>query len=246
MRRALPLLLLLPLLGACAQGPADDPLEALNRHIFEFNDAMDAGLIRPAAESYRANVPAPARAALRNAMRNLNEPVNLANHIFQLRFEDAGVTLLRFAANTTMGAGGLVEVAEPAGLTHRPNDFGRTLFGLGVEDGPYLVLPLLGPSNLRDAVGRGVDTVIDPVQVAIGGFPGSRFNGASFGLGIGRAVVGGLDLRERNLETLDALRADSLDFYARLRSVVRQRRDAELGRTREADPMLLDDPGEAP
>lgn len=241
MKRALALSAAL-LLAACATPDNRDPLERINRHIFEFNDAMDAGIIRPAAESWRATIPAPARTGIRNALNNLQEPVVFINNVLQFRLADAGTTLLRFSMNTTVGALGLMDVATPAGHPRQTGDFGQTLYAAGVGDGPFLMLPLLGPSNARDAVGSGVDSFMDPVGYAIGhALPRT----AASGVGIGRGVIRGIDLRAENIENLDALRADSLDYYARLRSIMQQRRDAQLGRTTEGGEGLvtLDDPG---
>ncbi|MCW8085816.1 MlaA family lipoprotein [Sabulicella glaciei] len=263
--RLLPLLLLL---AACATAPAPggdpaDPFEPTNRQILRFNEGLDEAVIRPAAEAYRAALPAPVRTGIRNVLNNLNQPVIFTNNVLQARFLDAGQTLMRFYINTTAGLMGIFDVATLGGATERPADFGQTLHVYGVPDGPYLMLPVVGPAHLRDAVGQGVDSLANPVGIAGGLIMGSTVNGL---IGVGRGVIGGLDLRAENIENLDALRADSLDFYARLRSVVRQRRDAELGRT-SADtgtvqtlddpdaalpgagplmPVPLDDPGEAP
>ena len=238
----LPPLLLLLLLAACATGrDPGDPFEPANREVLAFNEGLDSRVIRPAAEAYREAVPAPARTGIRNVLSNLNQPVVLVNNLLQARFLDAGQTLMRFYVNSTAGLLGIFDVATPAGITERPADFGQTLAALGLPDGPFLMLPILGPTNLRDAVGAGVDGLANPVALAGGYVIGRTVNGL---LGIGRGTLGGLDLRAENIETLDALRADSLDFYARLRSVVRQRRDAELGRTTTPEMvMTLDDPG---
>lgn len=242
--RLLPLLALL--LPACASAPGPDPadpFEPTNREILAFNERVDGAVIRPAAEAYREGVPAPVRTGLRNVLNNLNQPVIFANNLLQARFLDAGQTLMRFYINTTAGLLGVFDVATPAGATERPADFGQTLHAYGLPDGPFLVLPILGPTTLRDAVGQGVDTLANPVGLAGGYVLGTTANGI---VGVGRGTLGGLDLRAENLETLDALRADSLDFYARLRSVVRQRRDAELGRTGGGAVETLDDPGAGP
>lgn len=246
MARSLPLLLLL---AACATAPgADprDPFERQNREVLAFNEGVDAAVLRPAAEAYREGVPAPVRTGIRNVLNNLNQPVIFANNLLQARFLDAGQTLMRFYINTTAGLLGIFDVATPAGATERPADFGQTLAAYGLPDGPFLMLPILGPTNLRDAVGQGVDTLANPVGLAGGYVLGRTVNGV---VGVGRGTLGGLDLRAENLETLDALRAESLDFYARLRSVVQQRRDAELGRSGTADAApvgVLEDPGAAP
>ena len=239
--------LILPLLlAACATAPgADprDPFEAQNRQVLAFNEGVDTAVLRPAAEAYREAVPSPVRTGIRNVLNNLNQPVILANNLLQARFLDAGQTLMRFYINTTAGLLGIFDVATPAGATERPADFGQTLASYGLPDGPFLMLPILGPTNLRDAVGQGVDTLANPVGLAGGYILGTTVNGV---VGVGRGTLGGLDLRAENIETLDALRADSLDFYARLRSVVQQRRDAELGRSTTEAVGVLEDPGAAP
>lgn len=239
--------LILPLLlAACATAPgADprDPFEAQNRQVLAFNEGVDEAVLRPAAEAYREAVPGPVRTGIRNVLNNLNQPVVLANNLLQARFLDAGQTLMRFYINTTAGLLGIFDVATPAGATERPADFGQTLAAYGLPDGPFLMLPILGPTNVRDAVGQGVDTLANPVGLAGGYILGTTVNGV---VGVGRGTLGGLDLRAENIETLDALRADSLDFYARLRSVVQQRRDAELGRGGTEAVGVLEDPGAAP
>ncbi|MDB5415505.1 MAG: hypothetical protein JWR10_3840 [Rubritepida sp.] len=240
-------------LGACAtdpnQGPAldpGDPYEATNRQVLDFNNSLDSSVLRPVAEAYRDVIPEPLRNGLRNFLRNLNEPVIFANNVLQLRLLDAGQTLMRFYVNTTAGGLGLFDVATPSGIARVSGDFGQTLYAWGVPDGPFLMLPLLGPTTVRDALGEGVDSFASPVGLLTGAVV-SRATAQI--LGLGRGTLGGLDLRAENIENLDILRADSLDFYARLRSVVRQRRDAELGRssgTTGEGLVTLDDPGAAP
>ena len=238
--------ILLGLLTGCASGGADptDPFEPSNRAVLDFNTALDESVLRPAAEAYRDNVPAPMRTALRNFLRNLNEPVVLANNLLQGRMLDAGHTLMRFYINSTAGGLGLFDLATPSGIERRSGDFGQTLHAWGVPDGPYLMLPLFGPTTVRDAVGDGVDALASPVGLVTGATTSAALSQM---LGVGRGALGGLDLRAENIETLDALRSESLDFYARLRSVVRQRRDAELGRSSADGEGLttLDDPGAA-
>lgn len=246
MRASLRALLLLASLTGCAGDGADptDPYEATNRAVLEFNTSLDDSLLRPAAEAYRENVPAPMRTALRNFLRNLNEPVILANNLLQGRMMDAGHTLMRFYLNSTAGGLGLFDIATPAGIERRSGDFGQTLHAWGVPDGPFLMLPLFGPTTVRDAVGDGVDALASPVGLVTGATTSAALSQL---LGVGRGALGGLDLRAENIETLDALRSESLDYYSRLRSVVRQRRDAELGRsTAEGEGLTtLEDPGAA-
>ena len=235
-------------LGACAGpgGPpaadARDPWEATNRQIFDFNLQIDDAAIRPAAQAYRDTLPDGMRTGIRNFLSNLNEPVVFANNILQFRFLDAGHTLMRFYINTVGGGLGLFDIATPNGLTRRSGDFGQTLYSWGIPDGPYLMLPVMGPTVVRDAIGDGIDAATNP----IGLLTGTIFaNATAHIIGAGRGALAGVDLRAENIETLNALRSDSLDFYARLRSVARQRRDEQLGRIgSEADTIVpLDDPG---
>jgi phospholipid-binding lipoprotein MlaA len=242
-RRCLPLLLALSLsLGACATRGADgeaaatpgDPLESVNRDILDANLAVDDAVLRPVALGYREVVPEFARRRIRNALDNISEPRVLANNLLQGRFLDAGHTTMRFFFNSTIGLGGLFDVATDFGIARRTGDFGQTLHAWGVEDGAYLMLPLAGPSNTRDTVGLVADGFINPIGWLL------PFEG-----NIARSVVDGVDLREQNIEGLDALRSGSLDFYARLRSVWQQRRNAELGRVDDGGDRLdvLEDPG---
>lgn len=235
-------------LSACAGPTATDPRdpwEATNRQVHGFNVQVDDAALRPAAVVYRDNIPEGIRTAIRNFLSNLNEPVVLANNLLQFRFLDAGHTLMRFYINTVGGGLGFFDIATPNGLTRRSGDFGQTLYAWGVPDGPFLVLPILGPTVIRDAVGEGVDAAANP----IGLLTGTIFASATAHIiGAGRGALSGIDLRAENIETLDALRADSLDYYARLRSITRQRRDAELGRSGgESETIVpLDDPGADP
>lgn len=203
----------------------NDPFEPTNRVIFDVNDFLDRLLFRPLAELYRVTVPPVLRDRLAGIMKNMGEPVIFANNLLQGEMSKAGTTFGRFLVNTTAGAGGMFEVANDVGLKRQTGDFGQTLYAWGLPEGPYLVLPFFGPSNVRDAVGRGVDSVMSPWKyAAAAGGDGieTRFMIADF-------VAGGLVKREEKIEAIDALREGSLDFYAQLRSVYRQHRAKELG-----------------
>ncbi len=221
-----------------------DPFERLNRTMLDVNTVMDDSILRPVAESYRDLVPEFGRLRIRAFIENLGEPLIFANNLLQLRFDAAGTTLGRFALNTTLGGAGLFDVATPRGLARQTGDFGQTMARYGMPPGPYLMLPVLGPTNLRDAAGETVDGFGNPLLLALG----PVFT--SFTLGVLNAssgTLGGLDVRAENIDTLDILRADSLDYYARLRSVVRQRRDADLMALGRPSAMeTLDDPGQTP
>jgi phospholipid-binding lipoprotein MlaA len=201
---------------------ANDPLEPLNRHVFEFNRVLDGLLFKNVAEFYRIVVPEKVRTSIHHVIVNLNEPVVFANNLLQAKVERGGTTFARFAVNSTIGLAGIFDVATDMGLKEQIGDFGQTLYSWGVEDGgPYLVLPILGPTNPRDGIGMGVDSYIDPWRyvgqdVGISHFMWTRF------------VMDGLDKRVRVGPELDEIERTSLDFYAQLRSLSRQDRAQEL------------------
>jgi phospholipid-binding lipoprotein MlaA len=203
--------------AAVAQEPGD-PLEPMNRAIFRFNDVVDGLFIEPAARLYGLTVPQPARKGIRNFLDNLGAPVIFVNDLLQGNRERAGVTLSRFMINTVLGGAGLFDMAQVFGHTQHYEDFGQTLGVWGVDEGFYLVLPLLGPSNPRDAVGRVFDSfVFDPVAYV-----------ASTEERIGRAVVDAIDTRYTLIPAIDDLRANSIDPYATARTVYRQRRASAI------------------
>ncbi|MEQ8354913.1 MAG: VacJ family lipoprotein [Kiloniellaceae bacterium] len=195
----------------------NDPLEVPNRMFFAFNEALDFAVIRPIAVTYRFIVPTGVRNTVRNFLRNLRTPVTLANDLLQGDLDRAEVTFTRFFINSTIGMLGLFDIAADSGFPYHDEDFGQTMGTYGAGEGFYLVLPILGPSNLRDAGGRIVDIFLDPLTYV-----------APREVGVGRAVAAGVDFRSRNIEELDSLKADSLDFYARIRSLYRQNRESEI------------------
>jgi phospholipid-binding lipoprotein MlaA len=244
-------LLLAALTGACAIPPADpaervafeqtnDPLEPLNRRILDFNLFLDRILLKPVTKVYIAIVPEDGRDAVRRALDNMKEPVVLINNVLQGELERAGITVERFVVNSTLGVGGLMDIAKHWKLEKQTGDFGQTLFVWGLAEGPYVMLPILGPSSPRDAVGMGIDAYIDPFS----------YLASAKGLDeiqISRFVLGGIDERARNIDVLDDLEKNSLDFYAQLRSLVQQRRAAELRHGAAAQPGagFYEDPAKA-
>jgi phospholipid-binding lipoprotein MlaA len=212
--------------GTAGDSEYNDPYESFNRKIFAFNRAVDRAVIKPAAKGYRAILPQFVRDRIRSIIDNLNEPLIFVNDVLQLRIDAAGTTFGRFITNSTVGLGGMFDRATVDGLPKQTGDFGQTLYRWGAADGPYLVLPFFGPSNVRDAVGLGVDLVSSPVGYAI-----PRDDRVKFGVSVG--IVNGIDLRERNLEALDVLEQSALDFYVHLRSVSRQHRAAILEQARK-------------
>ncbi len=158
------------LLSGCASTPrggdsieaspervAHDPFEGMNRAVFAFNDGVDRVLVKPLAKTYEAVTPRPARRGVSNFFANLRDVVHVANHLLQFRPGEAARHTGRVFFNSTFGIAGLIDVATPMGLERQPTDFGQTLGRWGAEPGPYLVLPLIGPSTLRDAPGWAVD-----------------------------------------------------------------------------------------
>jgi len=205
-----------------AEGPQDvnDPLEPFNRLMFNTTLALDKGVLRPTALVYRRVVPEPVRNSLRNFLNNLDSPIIFANDVLQGEFNRAGVTLLRASVNSTLGLGGVVDVAQRWGYMRHYEDFGQTLAVYGVGEGPYLFVPLLGPSNPRDAVGWTADIFFDPLSYV-------QWR-EKFWYQTGRWAVDFTDLRARNIETLDEIEKTSLDFYASVRSLYRQSRNNEI------------------
>lgn len=249
---ALGLLVALALPG-CATVPHDpvalatyranaDPLEPLNRKTFAFNQGVDKYFIKPIAKGYVKVIPAPARNGISNVIVNLHEPVVFANNLLQFQFKRAGTTAGRFVLNSTVGILGFVDFAGKHGLKKQTGDFGQTLWAWGVHEGPYLVIPIFGPTSPRDGIGSGVDILMDPfIYIA-------RHDQYRTAISYSRLIVGGIDLRSRNLDILDELQRESVDFYAAMRSLYRQNRVAEL-RNGVAPPQpkvedLYSDPGD--
>jgi phospholipid-binding lipoprotein MlaA len=212
------------LLGGCAT-PADpagvnDPYEATNRAIFDFNLSIDRTFLKPTAERYQTYVPETVRDSVRSTLDNLHAPVVVANDLLQAEPGRAGTMTGRFLINSTLGLGGLFDVATRFGIEAHDEDFGQTLGVWGVGDGPYLMLPLLGPSNPRDAAGRGVDVALDPVTYI-------KFKRHVMWEGV-RMYLNIVDTRSRSLETLDGIERNSIDFYATVRSLYRQNRAYQI------------------
>jgi phospholipid-binding lipoprotein MlaA len=217
-----------------------DPIEGVNRATFRFNQEFDAWIIDPMMRGYRFVVPAPGRQAIRRALINLDSPVTIANDLLQLEPGDALVTVARFAINSTVGIGGLFDVAEHFDLPGHQSDFGQTLALSGVGSGPYLVLPFLGPSNARDGTGFMVDFLFRPTTYLV--TPGGAVFLTSFGAQSGQNVLvttlfqssaelaEGLATREAAGAGLAALESSSIDYYAALRSAYYQNRVALIWR----------------
>jgi len=240
--------------GGCATVPTDpaeradframnDPLEPLNRKVFAFNLFVDNNMIKPIAKAYVRVVPRPVRDSIKNFVSNLGESVVFGNDVLQLQFKRAEITACRFVLNTSIGIAGIFDFAETQGYHKQTGDFGQTLYAWGVPEGPYLVLPILGPSNPRDAAGQGMQAYLDPYRYVV------ENNHATFVVAYSPLILGDIDRRARAIDTLDAIQREAIDYYASLRSLFRQDRSAQLrGNAATPTPELEDfyeDPGRA-
>ena len=212
------------LLSGCANvddpSGANDPYESFNRQVFDFNRQVDHAVIKPVAEAYVAVLPEPARDGIHNFLTNLVLPFTIANDVLQGEITRSSETVARFTVNTTAGVGGIFDVATNMGIPYHSEDFGQTLAVWGLQEGPYLVLPIVGPDPPRDVVGQVVDIAFDPMTYA-------SFR-HKFWYSAGRAVLSGIDLRARNLDSLASIERSSIDFYASVRSLYRQNRNNEI------------------
>lgn len=227
------LLALSVMLSACASNASrpgnaevNDPLESINRQSFENNSFIDRLLFRPLAELYRVTVPPGIRVHVASVVSNMREPVIFVNDLLQGDFTKAAFTFDRFSINTVAGVGGLWDIAGAGGIHQQTGDFGQTLAVWGFGEGPYLMLPIYGPSDVRDAIGFGVDLAMSPWQYIV------LFEGGTDDFIHFEAVdfsASALIRREQNIESYDTLRAGAIDPYARLRSAWYQYRHKQLG-----------------
>ena len=230
------LLLSASTLSACATRPPasdpealaefnenDDRLEPFNRVMFKVDQGFNTVFVHPVVHVYRTVVPAGPRRGLLNFANNLHAPVVFINDVLQARFHRAGQTLGRILLNTTVGLGGLFDVASRMGLPYHNNQFGTTLAVWGVGEGSYLYLPLLGPSTIRDGLGLSVDTfAVDPLAwYEYGRHSEPWVQWADLGLTF-------ITQEDDNLDVLDELKKSSIDYYAALRSAYRQHRAQEI------------------
>jgi phospholipid-binding lipoprotein MlaA len=202
--------------------PISDPLEPANRAFFGLNRRLDDWFWSPLTRAYRFVTPEPARRGIRRALRNLNTPIFFVNNLLQLRLRDAGETLGAFALNSTLGMLGVLEPSKEAGWQAHPADFGQTLDLVGVGSGPYLVLPIFGPTTPRDGVGNVVDHFFQPLNYVFPIVPVQILWGGG----------AGLSLREESSDQLAALEKSSVDFYAVMRSAWAQNRAKEVADAR--------------
>lgn len=213
-------LALLSVPSLAAEDDDSDPLRSINRPIHSFNLTADRFLLRPATSVYRRITPRAVRDAASRFLDNLKLPMTAINHALQGNVEAAGKSALRFAANTTLGLAGAMDVASEMGLEHQPTDLGLTLADWGVGTGPYLVLPLLGPSTVRDAPALLTQRAVDPV----GDLDMARGE-SGFALSVFQIV----DARARNYRLINDVLYDSADSYAAVQGAYLQRRRRQGG-----------------
>ncbi len=207
--------------AASAEDDFNDPFEDANRGIFGVNKAIDEAVLVPVAKTYRTVVPPPMRQSVHDFLQNLNGPVIFANDLLQGQLDLAGNTIARLALNTTIGVGGMFDVATQIGIPYHSNDLGVTLAVWGFAAGPYIIVPVLGPSNPRDLIGQVGDGFADP---------GNYFASGHHLLWavVARTATSGIDTRSRNIESLADIERTALDNYATIRSLYRQRREAQI------------------
>lgn len=208
------------LMAGCATGPnanPADPFEPLNRSISSFNDGVDEAVLIPAATAYRNVLPSPVRTGVNNFFGNLGDVWSFANSVMQLRLQNSAETFMRVNVNTLFGLGGLLDIATEAGIDRHKEDFGQTLGRWGVPSGPYLVLPVLGPSTVRDAAALPIDSKGDLV-------------GAVHDIPVRNSmyVLRVVDMRSNFLRATQLLGDAALDKYSFTRDVYLQRRANEI------------------
>lgn len=214
------LLLITLALSGCASGPtADprDPLEPFNRSVYQFNDSVDRAVLKPVATAYQDAVPSLVRRGVNNFFGNLEDAWSFVNNTLQLKGQAAGDSFFRVGVNTFLGLGGVLDVASEMAIEKHTKDFGHTLGYWGVKPGPYLMLPLLGPSSVRDAVGRVVDTQGD-VVAGLQDIPTRNT----------LTVVGVVDTRANLLKATAMLDELALDKYTFIRDTYLQRRRSAI------------------
>jgi phospholipid-binding lipoprotein MlaA len=206
-----------------------DVFESSNRRIFAFNQKVDQWMLDPMTEAYRYAVPKGVRQSFSRVFGNLASTKTLVNDVLQLEWRDAGVTTARFLINSTLGLAGLFDMAAGFGLDGHESSFGQTLALADVPSGPYLVIPVVGPSNVRDGVGMVIDGFFQPTYYIIGP--------ANFLIGPSEILLytgsSGISLRDRHYLTLKAFEESSVDFYSALRNGYYQQRIEEIWGDRE-------------
>lgn len=201
---------------------ADDPLEPMNRFFFGINQGLDRHAALPAATFYTSAIPHGVRSGIHNFLSNLDGPVSVTNNLLEARPLTAGGEAARFIVNSTIGVAGIFDVATDWGLPERHRDFGETLGVYGLDQGPYLVIPIRGPTAARDLTGNFVDGFFSPLY-----YLNVRFTGKQY-VGLVKSTLGAVDNRGNNIVTYRDIERNSVDFYATMRDYYRQRRARQV------------------
>lgn len=219
-------------LAGCASGPVNprDPFEAFNRKSLQFNEGVDAMVLKPVATVYKQHVPPLVRTGVSNFFGNMSDAWSAVNSALQFKFQNAAENFMRVNVNTFLGLGGILDIASDMNIERHREDFGQTLGRWGVPAGPYIMLPLLGPSTLRDTLSLGIDRQGDPVHYVTS--VADRYQLYTLRL---------VDKRSNLLRVGTVLEEAALDKYTFIRDAHLQRRRAEIS---EADPV--DIPAEPP
>lgn len=212
----------------------DDPFEGVNRVVFAVNDAVDQMVLRPVAIIYRGFIPQPLRKGLGNFLANASSPITFANDVLQGNAKRAETTAVRFFLNSVAGFGGLHDVAAEAGWQRHTEDFGQTMAVYGVPAGPYIVAPLIGPSTPRHLVGRAVDILANPWTWILWDLSTVE--------SLSPTMAETLSGRDDALETLDATREGSPDYYVTIKTLYQQNRKSEINNGAVVEEDLPDIP----
>ena len=207
-----------------------DPLEPINRAIFSFNNFADKIILEPAAKGYR-KLPSPVQSGIGNFLNNLKLPLVIVNQLLQGQGKNAAESSGRFIINSTAGLFGIIDVADKVGLEQKQEDFGQTLATWGIGDGFYIVLPIFGPSNVRDTAGMILTYTTDPINAYF------ISEGEAWVVPL-RTATNAVDQRSKIIDEVNALRDNSLDYYAAVRSSYYQNRKAAIANN--------DDQGQTP
>jgi len=228
-------LICLALAGCSAPPPpavTPDPYEGRNRGVHGFNKALDQTIVRPSAFGYGGVAPGPLRNGIQNIALNLGLPSDIVNSLLQARPGAALENTLRLAVNTTIGIGGLFDPATAIGIEGEPTGYGETLHVWGMAEGNYVEIPLVGPSNDRDALGLVMDIFLDPLRFTL---PTAEANAST-----AIQILAGLGRRYRYSDAIDSILYDSADSYAQLKLLYLQNRRFQLGQTVENDADFVD------
>ena len=213
----------------------DDRWESYNRYVFDFNDTVDEFFLEPLAKGYRAITPDFAETGIRNMLRNLRSPLDLGNQLLQGDFEGGLEVVTRTLINTSFGVGGFVDLAGHAGIPYEREDFGQTLAVWGVDYGPYFVAPLYGPGTIRDHSANVAENIVNPLRLYL-------FNTDDSEIYYAITATGLIGRRAELLDVLADLKESSIDYYAAVRSLYYQNRNAEIQDMDEDSESLPDVP----